>query len=217
MIEVKDPCKEGDIVSSSWDYELKARQLETDSADLSVDIPISNGVWPWYSNVEMDMEKPGICGPIEYEITYENGDPQRLVRFVDQNTLLFEPLLDDEIVCHKMALTARFKDYPSITRTEYFTADVLQCVPEIDVSEAQAMLDSRDITVVWGFPAKTEDLKFSMSGLRQIPNCEYRLSSTPRLWYMDRFIDPNFLSLPQYEVRESDMVFDLQKCDPAID
>jgi len=217
MIEIKDPCTEGNIVSATWDYELKAHQLESDTADLSVDIPFSGGVWPWYSNVEMNMQKPGICGPIEYDITYENGDPQELVRFADKDTLLFEPLLEDEIVCHKMALTARFKDYPKITRTEYFTAEVLPCVPNIVVDEAQSILDSRDVNIVWGFDVRTEDLSFLMGSLKQVPNCQYRLSSTPKLWYTDRFPDPNFLALPQYEVREDNMIFDLQKCDSAVD
>ena len=217
-IEVRDPCTEGDIVTAGWQYVLKARQLETDSADLSVAIPFSGGVWPWYSSTEMDMDKPGICGPINYEITYENGDPQELVRFVDDNTLLFEPQLSDEIVIHKLALTATFKDYPTISRSVYFTAEVLQCVPTIDVSEAQATLDASDFTVMWGFPVRTEDLNFLMSTFKQEPNCEYKLNCTPKLWYMDRYANPTFMALPQYEVQETDMmVFDFQKCDPVLD
>ena len=68
---------------------------------------------------------------------------QDLVRFSsDQNSLVFEPQLYHEIRLHGLRLEASFVDYPSISRTEYFTAEVTQCVPFIDVSDAQAILDS---------------------------------------------------------------------------
>lgn len=55
-----------------------------------------------------------------------------------------------------------------------------------------------------------------MDQLKQEPNCQYELNCTPKLWYTGRSAQPNYLSLPQYEAKETDMVFDFQKCDPAL-
>jgi hypothetical protein len=91
-LTVRDPCEEGTIISSNWEKPLVARQLETDATDLTIAIPAFGGVWPWYSEVAFDLDKPGVCGPIGYSVTYENGDSQDLVRLTeDATTLVFEP------------------------------------------------------------------------------------------------------------------------------
>ena len=80
-LTVRDPCIEGTIVSSDWDKLLTARQLTEDRTDLSIAIPAKGGSWPWYSSVAYDINIPGVCGSIKYEISYENGNDQDLVRF----------------------------------------------------------------------------------------------------------------------------------------
>jgi hypothetical protein len=160
-IFVKDPCEEGTIVSSGWSKSLVARQLESDSADLSVIIPEVGGVWPWFSNVEADLGAPRVCGMIIYKITYEDGTFQDFVRFAsDENTLVFEPMLYHEITTKRLRLTAFFIDYPGIEVTEYFTTEVTPCVPTIVVDDAQAILTTTNFEVTWGFPVLSTDLSF---------------------------------------------------------
>lgn len=133
-LEVRDPCEEGTIVTSGFGA-LVARQLEVTVLDLSVAIGNVGGTWPFYSDVEAAFGKPGICGPIDFSITLEAGDVQELVRFSDDgNALVFAPQLSDAVGVHKMALHAKFREYPSITRRVLFDAEVAACVPTIDVS-----------------------------------------------------------------------------------
>ena len=148
-VQVKDPCvTDGQIIKSSWSDELKARQLEVDSTDLSVLIPSAGGSWPWFINVEAELGGD-YCGRILYSVSYLNGDLQDLVS-LEGDELVFRPDLSHAPGIYKLRLNAWMEDYGIVTTVSVpFDVEVLACKPNLDGSLADANLVDF-VNIVWG-------------------------------------------------------------------
>jgi len=148
-ISIEDPCVTGDVMTFGWTEPLQARQLTEDTLNLSTQIPLdtAGGVWPWYSQVNMDVGA-SVCGPIDITVTYQDGNPQDMVTFVDTNTIKFWPTLAHAPGTYNFKMTATLRNY-GLQSSQDFVGIVGECLPVINSQAASdALADSVNIT--WG-------------------------------------------------------------------
>lgn len=116
---------------------------------------------------------------------------------------------------YQFKLTATLVDY-GISVSEYFTGKVLACLPVINSSAAQAML-SDNVPITWGNDPVVADLAPLLRGFVQEPACGYTLRATPYVWYTNRYANPTWLNINQYEISVvPQLTFGIQKCALSI-
>ena len=84
-VKIRDSCYNPDrvnIVSTGFQNFLRAAQEYTDSLNLQLEMGGPSS-WPWTVSLENDLNMPGLCGTITYELLTDTYLPQTLVQFND--------------------------------------------------------------------------------------------------------------------------------------
>ena len=179
VIEVKDPCPFTDIIATGISTVMQAPQEGFADLSLSSSIPI--GLWPWYTQLDVDRGAAygsNLCLDIEYEVFYDNqGIPEEtsLIVLTSDQRIELTPTINDPVGSYGMLLCGRLKYFEVGPVCRPFEVQVTKCSatilpPNLNIIETQYNM--------WYNDALPVNLAGPLSGFTQEPQCGYDFQFT---------------------------------------